>query len=213
MNVEMSTSGAARRTYSLGKRATSAHATRDAILQAARTLTGDVGFASLTVDAIAREAGVSRLTVYNHFVSKSGLLEALAWSIFASADIERIRAARQHPDVGIALRSFLTENAHFLATIGDHGRTVLAAALGDPDLAEVIDATYIAGRRHAITELVARIQDAGRLRAGWTTKRTVASLMVLTSLESYETLVRHSGCTTTDAGTLLADIAAGFLDE
>lgn len=206
MNVDVSSSGSPR-TYRLGKRATAAQATRDGILHAARRLAAETGFAALTVDGVAQEAGVSRLTVYNHFVSKSGLLEALAWSIFASADIEKVREARHHPEVRVALRSFVSENVAFLATIGDHGRTVLAAAMVDPDLAEVIDATYIAGRRHAITELVARIQEAGRLRGGWTSERAVASLMVLTSLESYETLVRHSGLTTTDAGSLLADLA------
>lgn len=200
------------RSYTLGKRAESARSTREEILRAAQELAARVGFAGLTVEAVAAEAEVSRLTVYNHFESKSGLLEALAWSIFASADISRVREARMDPDVDAALHRFIVENARFLSAIGPNGRSVLGAALGDPDLRVVIDATYVAGRRSAITELVERLGDAGRLPRDWSPERAVASLMVLTSLESFETLTVHSGWDAEDAGPLLADMASALFD-
>lgn len=210
MNTERS-SGTSRRRYTLGKRAVAAQATRDAILDAARTVAAANGFASLTVDAVAAEAGVSRLTVYNHFESKRGLLEALAWALFASADIGRIRDARLHPDLDVAVAGFLTENARFFATIGPQGRTVLTAALGDPELATVMNDTYIAGRRAAVAALVERLATAGRLAPGWTPDRAVACLMVLTSFEAYETLTADGDRAPAEVGELLAAMSRVLL--
>lgn len=206
-----SSSAATRRSYTLGKRAVAAQATRDAILAAAKTVAATNGIASLTVEAVAAEAGVSRLTVYNHFESKAGLLEALAWTLFASAGIGRIRDARLHRDLDVAVTGFITENAQFFATIGSQGRTVLAAALGDPDLAAVIEATYIAGRRAAVASLVERLADASRLTPGWTPDRAIACLMVLTSLEAFETLTAGGQRTPAEAGELLAAMSTVLL--
>jgi AcrR family transcriptional regulator len=208
MKSSASTPAASRRRYNLGKRAAAAQATREAILRAARALVSTEGFANVTVDAVATRAGVSRLTVYNHFESKSGLLEALAWSIFTTADIDRIRIARLHPDVDTALDTFVRENTEFLAAIGPEGRTVLTAARNDPELGTVVDATYIAGRRAAIAELVQRLHEANRLRHDWTEDRAVAALMVITSLESFETLVTRHSWSTSEAGSMLAEMAA-----
>jgi len=205
-----SSSPATRRSYTLGKRALAAQATRDAILAAATNLAATVGLANLTVEAVADEAGVSRLTVYNHFESKAGLLEAIAWALFASADISRVRDARLHPDVKVALHGFLAANAQFFATIGRQGRIILTAALGDPDLATVIDATYIAGRRSAVTALVERLADEGRLARGWTPADAVSCLMVLTSLETFETITADTR-TPAEVGDLLFAMSSVLL--
>jgi TetR/AcrR family transcriptional repressor of mexJK operon len=50
---------------------------RAAILAAASRLFLEYGFARATMEAIAQAAGVSKLTVYNHFTDKAGLFEAL----------------------------------------------------------------------------------------------------------------------------------------
>jgi len=52
--------------------------TRDSILAAAKALVSEHGAAGLSVGAVARRAGVARVTVYNRFGSKARLLEALA---------------------------------------------------------------------------------------------------------------------------------------
>jgi len=50
---------------------------RAAILAAAERLFLEFGFERATMDAIAQAAGVSKLTVYNHFTDKAGLFQAL----------------------------------------------------------------------------------------------------------------------------------------
>jgi len=50
---------------------------RAAILAAATACFLELGFARATMDAVAARAGVSKLTVYNHFASKEALFRAL----------------------------------------------------------------------------------------------------------------------------------------
>jgi AcrR family transcriptional regulator len=65
----------ATRSYRLGKRQASADHTRYRILQAARELVASGGVPS--VGSVAHRAGVSRITVYNRFGSRSGLMNAV----------------------------------------------------------------------------------------------------------------------------------------
>lgn len=67
-----------RRPYRSAVRAEAADATRARIIEAARALlSGSTGKPAFSVDGVAREAGVTRLTVYNRFESRLGLLEAV----------------------------------------------------------------------------------------------------------------------------------------
>jgi hypothetical protein len=65
------------RKYRLGRRQASVEQTTESILTAARRLLAASPSAAVSVGAIARQAGVSRLTVYQRFGSRSRLLEAL----------------------------------------------------------------------------------------------------------------------------------------
>jgi TetR/AcrR family transcriptional repressor of mexJK operon len=51
--------------------------TKTRILEAATTLFLDQGYGSTSLDQIAAAAGVTKPTVYSHFGSKQGLLEAM----------------------------------------------------------------------------------------------------------------------------------------
>jgi AcrR family transcriptional regulator len=64
------------RKYELKARAESQRETRDRIAGAAAELHQEKGVAQTTVSEIARRAGVTRLTVYNHFADLSALLPA-----------------------------------------------------------------------------------------------------------------------------------------
>ena len=64
------------RKYELKARAVSQAATRERIAKAASELHEEVGVAQTSVAEIARRAGVTRLTVYNHFPDLESLLPA-----------------------------------------------------------------------------------------------------------------------------------------
>ena len=64
------------RKYQLKARAESERQTRARIVQATMELHKEVGPAKTTVAEIARRAGVTRLTVYNHFSEDSALFSA-----------------------------------------------------------------------------------------------------------------------------------------
>ncbi|HEX8025865.1 MAG TPA: helix-turn-helix domain-containing protein, partial [Candidatus Limnocylindrales bacterium] len=66
------------RAYRLGRRAESAAATRDRIVEAAAALYEAQGVNATTLQAIAEKADVSRGTVLHHFGSTSGVLDAVA---------------------------------------------------------------------------------------------------------------------------------------
>jgi len=64
--------------HDLGKRQAGVDRTKAAVLAAARELVAAGGGTQLSVGAVARRAGVSRLTIYNRFGSRSELLRAVA---------------------------------------------------------------------------------------------------------------------------------------
>ncbi len=66
------------RKYELKARAESQRETRDRIAAAAAELHEEKGIAQTTVAEVARSAGVTRLTVYNHFADLSELIPACA---------------------------------------------------------------------------------------------------------------------------------------
>ncbi len=61
-----------------GPKPTIAVSTSDKILQAALSVFLEVGFEKANLDKIAAQAGVTKPTVYSHFGSKVGLLQAVA---------------------------------------------------------------------------------------------------------------------------------------
>src|SRR4051812_17634667 len=103
-----------KRTYSSALRAEQARTTRRAIVDAAATLFVRDGFGATTVDAIAKQAGVSRKTV---FTSVGGKVEALKlardWAIVGDDEpiglLDRpvIKVAQSEPDARLILAGFV----------------------------------------------------------------------------------------------------------
>ena len=50
---------------------------REQLLDATKTIVGERGFHAVSIEAVAREAGITRPIVYGHFHDLGGLLEAL----------------------------------------------------------------------------------------------------------------------------------------
>src|SRR3954453_21101775 len=75
------------RPYTLGRRAKTAAATRERIVDAAAALYQESGVNSTTLQEIAERADVSRGTILHHFGASAGLLDAVAERVLVSLDL------------------------------------------------------------------------------------------------------------------------------
>jgi AcrR family transcriptional regulator len=99
----------------------SAAARREQLLDVTKAIVGEHGFHAVTIEGVAREAGITRPVVYGHFRDLGGLLEALV-------DREGQRAMRQ---LAAALPHDRSEGTPVELMISALSG-VLAAAQGDP---------------------------------------------------------------------------------
>jgi AcrR family transcriptional regulator len=131
-----------------------------AILEATVELYGDLGFAGLSVDAVAARAGVSKATIYRRYPSKVELVMAAG---------ERL-ADREHPAIDTGtVRGDLTAHARALIRMlktSDVGRcvpTMVADKKRFPELAAAHD-RFSATRRARMRAAVERGVARGELR-------------------------------------------------
>ncbi|MFC9930308.1 TetR/AcrR family transcriptional regulator [Streptomyces sp. NPDC127190] len=136
-------------------------AARRAILDTALELLADADGAPVTVETIARAAGVGKQTLYRWWPSKGAvLLEALN---------ERAVQDVPTPDTGhlredLRALAAATFEAAQRSPSGPALRTLVREAARDPHLAELI-ATFTESRRTAVREVLLRGRERGELPA------------------------------------------------
>jgi TetR/AcrR family transcriptional repressor of mexJK operon len=140
---------------------------RAAILAAGARLFMGVGYASVSMDAVAREAGVSKATVYAHFTSKEALFAAIVEDRCTAIAAQAEEIVSHTGSTGGALREVGRLWMRFLLQPGTMAmyRTVIAECVRFPDLAR---AFYAAGPGTGLGWLSKRLaedQRQGRLRA------------------------------------------------
>lgn len=87
--------------------------TNEAILQAAHSLVREIGVRALSLDKVAKKAGVSKGGLIHHFPSREALLIAMQRQVFSAGDEELQRQLALEPDSGQKgrfLRAFLRCN-------------------------------------------------------------------------------------------------------
>lgn len=139
-------------------------AKRSDLLSAARTLFLESGFAATTMEAVAGEAGVSKMTLYRHFRTKEALFEALVRGLadgMAMPETAANNAAEGPPRdrlhaFGLSFAAALMR-PEALALY----RMVVAEAPRFPELAALFQET---GRRRAQGWIASLLQDARGLR-------------------------------------------------
>ena len=106
-----------RRRYRQGQRAATSAATRQRVVEATLALHQELGPASTTVSAIARRAGVPRMTVYRHFPDEESLFAACSGAYAVEHPPPDIGAALSEPDPIDRLRAVMaTLFAYYRAT-------------------------------------------------------------------------------------------------
>ncbi len=176
------------RPYRLGLRQVAAEQTRQRILTAARDLLATPrGLSAFTIDAVAKQAGVARMTIYHQFGSKSGLLEALCDTLALRGGIQQMGNVYREPDPLAALDQFLAVFGGFW----DSDRMVIRRlnSLGalDPVLERVLQGRADRRRQHA-SALVGRLTETLGRPSLESFHEAVAILHTLSSFETFDCL-------------------------
>ena len=172
------------RPYRLGQRQAATELTRSRILNAARALLmSSDGYSHFSIDAIARQADVARMTVYHQFGSKIGLLEGLCDSLAASGGMEQLATAFRQAEPLDSLREYLLIFSHFWDVDRLVMRRLRALAALDPDFEHVIR-TRDEWRRRGVRTIAERLV----LSPGEALDKTVDILLTLSSFETFDTL-------------------------
>lgn len=175
-------------------------------MRATVELLGERGF-EVTMDDVARRAGMARATLYEHFGNRLGLFRALARETARRADLAQLDAVLDHPDPLVGLRALVRQACRFWAVDPDAWRGIHAlAAFGGEFGAWWTDAS--APTLDRVQLMVARLDAGGCLREHWTTERAFAALVTITSFETYDQLHFRCGVDPATAEGILADLAA-----
>jgi AcrR family transcriptional regulator len=175
------------------------NATRNRILAAAARLMRERGAHGFSMDMLAKEAGVARATVYEHFRSKHALLDELASTTSRELTLDQ---STHIGDPLAALRDMLGAVCRHWSDCDETIRELrtLVAVTGSDASTDAIDPDYLRG-------LVEAISASGQLRPRWSLDDAVDALAVLTSHPTYERLRRSNSRTPAQVETLLAKLA------
>jgi AcrR family transcriptional regulator len=171
----------------MGVRAAHAATTRADIIAAAHRLLDHPKMSTLALDEVARAAGVTRATLYNHFGSRSALLTAVFEDQGRLIGYERVRAAQQRDDARDALTSTLHELGRAWSTKPRALRRTLALAVIDVEVERLV-MQYERYRRAEIGMLAERLAESRMLGAAVTREEAAAILGALTSFQFFDVL-------------------------
>jgi AcrR family transcriptional regulator len=194
------------RPYRSPRRDAAAIETRERIVAAAAAILGAAGASgAFSLEAVAKKAGVTRLTVYNQFGSRRALLEAVFDQKAATGGLHRIADVMRGSDPRAGLLEIIAIFCHFWS--GDPGAIgrLIAAGAVDPEFE-----TSVRERNERRRQLLAILVD--RIAAGVTCSDKargdlVDVLFALTSFPFFSQLI--AGGRSHDAACrLIQDLAS-----
>ena len=173
--------------------------TRAAVVEAARTLFVERGYAATTIEAISDLSDTPQATVYRLFSSKYGILKAvLDVSIVGDdqavpmADRPQVRALMADPDPVSQLTGFAALLRQLLARTASVYGLLTDAARSDMDAATLLE--DISRQRHEGQRRIARsLARAGALKPGMRERDAGDVIHALASPEVYRLLVVDRG--------------------
>lgn len=175
-----------KRAYRSVRRAEATDETRARILAAARRLLRGGGrLPAFSLEAVAKQAGVTRLTVYNQFESKLGLLEAVFDDMARESRLmQDMPSVFALPDPQAALRRFVSIMCRFW----DYHRRALPRFDALTRLDEEVAASLKARKERRRLVLATLVQRLGSVRDA---VELVDLLYALTGFEMFDALSVH----------------------
>ena len=160
----------------------------------------------VTLAGIAAAAGVSRTTVYRHFRTISGLLDAVAADLLSRARFDQLLAAVGLPEPVAALAEVTRLGCGIWAIDPNLVRNLFALARAQADALPVIDQLE-AGRVQILEHLVRRLDTAGALAAGLSQRDAVDLLVAATGFAGWDQIVTARGRSSVTAARLIVRMA------
>jgi len=168
---------------------------RAAILAAAKALFISNAFAGTSMDAIAADAGVSKLTVYSHFGDKDNLFREVIRSRIQDLLPEETYRFEQRTDIRETLLRVALTHAHLdcnAETVGTFRAILSDCRQGNPRYGKLIWEEG-ATRTHGLMErLLQQAVDAGQLEIDDVPR---ASMQFLTLIKGNLMMRQMFGCT------------------
>lgn len=172
---------------------------RAAVVQAARTLFLESGYAGTTVEAISDVSYVPPATVYRLFSSKLGILKALLEVSIAGddeaiplANRDHVRALLADPDPRNQLSGFAGITRGIMSRTEPVHRILVSAAASDSDAAALL-AEQARHRHHGQAQIARSLARAGALRPKLREREAADIIHALMSPEVYRLLVGDRG--------------------
>jgi AcrR family transcriptional regulator len=185
---------------------------RAAVIEAARALFLERGYALTTIEAISDVSDVPPATVYRLFSSKLGILKALLDASIAGddeavalPDRPHVRALLADPDPRNQLSGLAGLIRGIMSRAEPLHRILVSAAGSDPEAAALL-AELMRQRQHGHAQIARSLARAGVLRPRLRERDADDILHALTSPEVYRLLVCDRGWPPERYGQWLKDI-------
>jgi AcrR family transcriptional regulator len=197
----------ATRRYEQRLRAQAAAETRRRVLDAVYDQLREAPAQPVSVDRIARTAGVARSTIYVIFGSRAGLFDAFSADLLERGGFHRVLDAIADPDPRVTVREGIAGGVHTFAAHRDVFRALVSMAALDPEAVGGAMQRSEQRRTKGMMRLARRLARHGLLREGLGAKRTADRLWVLTSFDAFDLLYTGHGLPANEVARVLVDMA------
>ena len=188
-----------KRPYDSTRRQAQARETRQQIIEAARRLFSEYGYAGATIDAIAQEAGVAAETIFATFGNKRTILARLI-AVAVGGDEQPVpllersgpQAVLQERDPARKLQLFAEDISKILERVAPIFTIMRVAAKTEPDIAELLK-NVLEERLRTLGAMVQSLTAHGPLRTGLDVTQGTDIVWTLTSPEVFTLLTVDRG--------------------
>lgn len=197
----------ATRRYEQRLRAEAAEETRRRILDAVYQRLREAPTQPVSLDGVARAAGVARSTVYLIFGSRAGLFDAVAKDLLERGGFERVTTAVAHPDAREHLRRGISAGMEVYAVYRDVHRVLHSTASIDPEATAGAIQRAEDGRAGGVAYLARRLAEQGQLRPDISVDDAAHILWLATSFDVFDLLYTGRGLPVDEVARLLVATA------
>lgn len=195
------------RAYKQKARAEAAAETRRRIIDAVIDRLREAPAKRISVDAVARDAGVSRSTVYLIFGSRAGLFDAVAGEVYDRAGYPRLLEAVRVPDPKQTLRGGIRAGVEIFAAYRDVFRALHSMEELEPEAVGGAIGRIEENRAEGMAWLARRLKRNGDLKDGIKTAEAAHVLWIAASFEAFDLLYTGRGLSAGETARILVENA------